>query len=205
MNYDKNNSNWADFFERLKLETAHRTILSYLHFEGARPYDEAPTRSRSWAYHTCKPIQTIREYRDAILDMEARDLLWNIDEGKLTAIRKFISDPVAIGPIEILPPIGTLQFSVRLVMMIDDHWAELKSEQPVCICSPHYLPDNSINVYATELENCLYFVHESGILTPSAKKRSWRPKPCGAWRDEWWRLYDHGFVLAIPPDCVIGE
>lgn len=205
VNSDKKNSKWTVLYERLNFATAHQTVLSYLHFEGARPYDEAPSRSRSWAYHTCRPIQTTREYRDAILDMESRDLLWNIDEDKLSAIRKFVSDPVAIGPIELMPPIGTLQFSIRLVMMIDDHWAELKSKRSACICSPHYLPDNSINVYSTERENCLCFVHESGMFTKTAEKRSWLPKPCGAWRDHWWQLYDHGFVLAIPADCVIAE
>ena len=205
MNSDERNDNWVAFNERHRLGTAHQTVLSYLHFEGARPYDEAASRSRGWASHTGKPIQATKEYRDAISDMESRNLLWNIDKEKLSAIRDFISDPKAIGPIEIMPPIRTLQFSVNLVTMLDEYWAKSEIERSGCIYSPHYLPDGSINVYSLKHENCLNFIHDSGMLSPTAKQQSWHPEPCGAWRDQWWCFYERGFVLAIPPDCVIGE
>ena len=104
-----------------------------------------------------------------------------------------------------MPPIGTLQFSEKLVTLFDEYWEKLNVERPSCIYSPHYLPDNSINVYSTVRANCLIFLEDSGMLVQAAKQNSWLPEPCGAWRDQWWRLYEHGFVLKIPPDFVAGE
>ena len=201
---ERHESEWRSFLGRLDFLPAHETLLSYLHFEGARPATEAPSRARSWAGRTCRPKQRVDEYESAIDDMLNRDLLWVIDESKRFAIEQYIAVPSAIGPIDNLPPVDTLQFSVRLANLMDEFWAAANSPRPACISSPHYLPDDSINIYSDSADNCIQFVSESGMIDDNFAGRTWTPVPCGPWRDEWWRLYESGFVLAVPAECRIA-
>ena len=198
-------SKWQSFMEELEFLTAHQTLLSYLHFEGARPAKEAPARARSWAGYTGRPVQGLNEYEFAIDDMLARDLLWIVDSEKQTEIDQFVSNPKAIGPIDIMPPIGTLQYSVRLANLFDKFWGASNCSRPTCVNSPQYLTDNSINVYSVSAEDCLQFIHESGMIEAHSLGRNWTPTSCGPWRDQWWRFYDSGFILKVPAKCRITE
>ena len=191
--------------DALQFQSAHETVLSYLHYEGSRPAVEAASRARSWAGHICRPRHAVLDYNSAIDDMLNRDLLWVIDEFKQAEIEQFVASPPATGPIDMMPPVGTLQFSIRLARLMDEFWAASDSPRPACIYSPLYLPDNSIRIYSNLAENCVQFVSEECMIAPESTNRTWTPLACGPWRDEWWRLYETGYVLNVPAECRIAE
>ena len=202
MTSEQPESEWKHFLEQLDFLPAHETLLSYLYFEGTRPASEAPVRAQSWAGNTCRTKQGIEEYQFAIDDLLNRDLFWVIDESKQSAIEQHIHAPAAIGPIDIMPAVDTLQFSVRLAVLMDEFWADASSDRPASVYSPHYLTDDSIDIYSNSPENCIQFVNESGMVRDDSIGRAWAPKRCGPWRDQWWRLYQSGFVLNVPAECT---
>ena len=201
----KRENEWQSFMGALQFQYSHETVLAYLHYEGSRPAVEAASRARSWAGHICLTRLAISEYKSAIDDMLNRDLLWVIDESKQLKIEQFVASPAAAGPIDVMPPIGSLQFSIRLARLMDEFWATSDSPRPTCIYSPLYLPDNSIEIYSNLAENCVQFVSEDCMIAPESANQTWAPLACGPWRDTWWRLYETGYVLHVPAECRIAE
>ncbi|WP_148618785.1 hypothetical protein [Mariniblastus fucicola] len=203
MPFKHSGARWASLMQQLDFGEAHETVVSYLKFEGARPASEAAHRSRNWARDTCPRALGVEEYRMAIDDMLDRGLLCVIDEYWLREIENFIVEPDAIGPIEILPPTGTLQYSIKLVRQFDAFWQSVGGRRPP-IYQPHYRTDQSIDVYSGNPPGCLQFISDSGMVEKRYVNNAWHPVKCGQWRGYWWGMYDYGFVLSIPHECRIA-
>lgn len=189
------------FYVALKLQSpAHQTVISHLLIEPPRPAVEGARRARAWAKQTLKPVLTVSDYESAISDMLDRDLIWQIDPGKLSHIADHISASPALGPTEGLPECGTLQISVRFAHLLDDFWARFDCERPGVICARDWQSDKLHLIYSPTHDGCIEFLREELPVDddyPSGIEKLSGPDPCGAWRCQWWRKYDSGYVLEV--------
>ncbi len=140
--------------------TAHRTVLSYLHIEPPRPATEAARRSRGWAKDSCKEVQSVSDYQSAIADMIARDLLWEIDATKQSLIRDYLNSAPALGPTDGIPTLGTLQISIRFANLLDEFWANVDGERPEVLWSRDWQSDKLHLVYSPTRNGCLDFLRD---------------------------------------------
>lgn len=188
------------FYASHNLDTAHRTVLSYLHFEPPRPAGEAARRSRRWAKHTCRTAQAVSDYESAISDMIARDLLWEIDATRQSLISDYLDAAPALGPTEGIPAIGTLQISIRFANLLDEFWAGIECERPGVRYCRDWETDRLHFVYSPTREGCLDFLRDELSDeyddTVNIEQVS-GPKPCGPWRCQWWRKHESGYVLEV--------
>lgn len=182
------------------LDTAHRTVLSYLDFEGARPVVEAARRSRAWAKETSKTVQAVSDYESAISDMIARDLVWEIDATKQSLISDYLDAAPALGPTEGIPDIGTLQFSIRFANLLDEFWAGIDCERSGLICCVDWQTEKLHFIYSPTRKGCLDFLRDGLSSDDDDTARIEHvsgPKPCGPWRCQWWLRYESGYVLEV--------
>jgi hypothetical protein len=184
---------------------AHRTVLNYLHFEPPRPAVEAASRSRSWAKLTCKPVLPMADYQAAIDDLIARDLLWEIDAERQASIAAFLAASPALGPIDGIPEVATLEKSVRLAKLQDDFWSNVDAERPGAHWSRDWQTDKRHLIYSPTHHGCFSFLREELAVDdelldanpPTDLQWLSGPVPCGPWRCQWWRKYESGFVLEV--------
>jgi hypothetical protein len=181
-------------------QAAHQTVISYLLIEPPRPAVEAARRSRGWAKHTCKVVQTVSDYEAAISDMMSRGLLWEIDDNKRSLISEYLDATPALGPIDGMPEIGTLQMSIHLASLLDELWSGIDCERPGVIWACDWQSDKVDRIYSPTRKGCLDFLRD-GLADDGEFSREIQqlsgPHPCGPWRCQWWRKYESGHVLEI--------
>lgn len=181
-----------------KLDTAHQTVLSYLHLEPPRPAADAALNARSWAKLTRKTVQTVSDYESAISDMRSRDLLWEIDAAKRSLITDNLNADAALGPTEGIPALGTLQFSIRFADLLDDFWKGIDCECPGVVWSRDWQSEKRHLIYSPTRAQCLEFLHDELSDDDIAKiEHLSGPQACGPWRAKWWRKYESGYVLEV--------
>src|SRR5262245_56121190 len=88
---------------------AHQIVISHLLIEPPRLAVEGAQRASEWAKLTCKTVLPASAYQAAISDMIARDLVWEIDAAKQSLINDYLDADSALGPMEGIPDVGTLQ------------------------------------------------------------------------------------------------
>lgn len=179
---------------------AHQTVISHVLMEPPRPAVEGAQRARAWARQTQKPVLTVSDYESVISDMLDREIVWEIDPGKLSQIADHIGASPALGPTEGLPVCGTLQFSVRFANLFDEFWAGLDYERPGVIWARDWQSDEMNLIYSPTHDGCIEFLREELPVDdeyPSGIKKLSGPDPCGAWRCQWWRKYNSGYVLEV--------
>ena len=181
-------------------DAAHQTVISYLLMEPPRPADEAARRSRGWAKDTCKIVQSLSDYESAISDMMDRDLLWIIDDNRLSLISDYLDATPALGPTDGMPGMGTLQISIRFANLLDELWAGIDCGRPGVIWSRDWQSDKLHLVYSPTRTGCLDFLRDELADDDDDTLKIEHlcgPGPCGPWRCQWWRRYELGYVLKV--------
>lgn len=181
-------------------DLAHQTVISHLLIEPPRLASEGAARSRSWAKLTCKPVLSVSDYQAAMSDMIARDLIGVIDENKQAAISDYLAAAPAIGSVDGMPNIGTLQISTRFAKLLDELWASFGCSRPGVVWSRDWPSGKSASVYSPTRKGCFDFLRmelDVDEENPTEIESLSGPTTCGPWRCKWWHRFESGFVLDV--------
>ncbi len=183
----------------LKLNSAQKTVLSFLFYEPPRPASDAAKNSRRWATLTTKHVLAIDDYDRAVSELFDRDLICKIDDQSLELINEYFASDPAHGPLNGMPPKGSLQYSIRYAHTLECYLNE-HGDGFDRTWAYDVLTDERQIVYGTTHLNCMEFLRDQ----LSSEDEEWKtiskiagPFECGPWRLDWWSKYSHGFKIEI--------
>jgi hypothetical protein len=148
---------------------------------------------------TTKYVFSIDDYAAAIAALIHLDLVTEISVDKLQNIIDYLKADPAIGPINGTPAIGTFQFSVRYVRLLQTYLQYHGNGFDETWIYEMFSDERQV-VYGTTRRNCLEFLRDQ--LSP--KDDDWKtilqirgPFPCGPWRSDWWSKYESGHTIEL--------